>query len=136
MEMDVVESFDELVDALQARGVHGPGFRSMVAEYQAAEDKGALDIPKTPVGENPITNLDQPPFYVIPIAAAPSAAFGGVAIDTQAHVLNRANLPIENLFATACVAGGIFYNEYGGSLGASSTFGVVAARTALAELGY
>jgi hypothetical protein len=127
---DEADSIEALADKLAARGVHRGNFLKTVQNYKATP-VAELEIPKT--GRN-LTTLTSPPFIAMQITASPSASFGGVKIDTKGRVLNRGGKPIAGLFATACCAGGFFYNEYGGSLGASSVFGKICAETALSTL--
>jgi succinate dehydrogenase/fumarate reductase flavoprotein subunit len=123
-------TIEDLAGKLARRGVNRGNFLRTVQNYTSTP-ADALEIPKT--GRN-LTTLSQAPFIAIQITAAPSASFGGVKIDTKGRVINRGEKPIGGLYATACCAGGFFYNEYGGSLGASAVFGKICAETALSAL--
>jgi succinate dehydrogenase/fumarate reductase flavoprotein subunit len=125
---DEADSIEALADKLAARGVNRGNFLGTIRNYKSTPTT-ELEIPKT--GRN-LTTLSSAPFIAMQITAAPSASFGGVKIDTKGRVLNRGEKPIGGLYATACCAGGFFYNEYGGSLGASAVFGKICAETALA----
>jgi succinate dehydrogenase/fumarate reductase flavoprotein subunit len=124
---DEADTIEALADKLAVRGVHRGNFLATVQNYRATPAAN-LEIPKT--GAN-ITRLNTAPYIAMQITAAPSAAFGGLKINTRGQVLNRADQPIRGLYATACTAGGFFYNEYGGSLAASAVFGKICAETAL-----
>lgn len=124
---DQADTIEALSDMLAARGVNKAQFLKTIKNYKSTKIEN-LEIPKT--SQTP-TALKTSPFIAIQITAAPSASFGGVLINTKGQVIGRGNQPIKGLYATACCAGGFFYNEYGGSLGASSVFGKIATETAI-----
>jgi tricarballylate dehydrogenase len=127
------DTIEGLADELAARGVSKAGFLKTIAEYRAA-DPLTLEIPKTPNYQGFVPTMTNGPFMAIAVTGSPSATFGGVKINTKAQVLSTVGTPIPGLLATPCCAGGFFYNEYGGSLGVSTTFGKVAGETALSLL--
>jgi tricarballylate dehydrogenase len=127
---DEASTIEALADKLVARGVHKGNFLKTIQNYKSTPIAD-LEIPKT--GRTP-TALQTAPFIAMQISASPSASFGGVKINTKGQVINHGEKPIGGLFATACCAGGFFYNEYGGSLGASAVFGKICAETALSTI--
>jgi succinate dehydrogenase/fumarate reductase flavoprotein subunit len=124
---DEAPTIEALADKLGARGVHRANFLRTVQNYKSTPIAN-LEIPKT--GRTP-TTLATGPFIAMQISGSPSASFGGVKINTKGQVINQGEKPIAGLYATACCAGSFFYNEYGGSLGASAVFGKICAETAL-----
>jgi succinate dehydrogenase/fumarate reductase flavoprotein subunit len=127
------DTIEGLADELAARGVNREGFLKTIAEYRDA-GSSAQRIPKTPNWQGFVPTMESGPFMAIAVTGSPSATFGGVKINTKAQVLSTVGTPIPGLLATPCCAGGFFYNEYGGSLGVSTTFGKVAGETALTLL--
>jgi len=58
--------------------------------------------------------------------------FGGLRVDADARVLDDDGRPIRGLHAAGADAGGLYVRAYAGGLAAALTFGLRAARTALA----
>lgn len=130
---DKSDTLEGLADLLVARGVNKNTLLRTIDEVRNASNPALLVPPKSPV-QDYIIKFDTPPYHAMQLTGSPSACFGGVKINTKGQVIGRADQPIPGLFATACTAGGFFYNEYGGSLGASATFGKISAETALTLL--
>ena len=79
--------------------------------------------------------IDQPPFIAYSVTCGITFTFGGVKIDTAAHVLDIRDRPLPGLFAAGELAGGLFYYNYPGSTGlmAGVVFGRIAGREAAAR---
>jgi tricarballylate dehydrogenase len=73
-----------------------------------------------------------PPFSAYAVTCGITFTFGGLKIDTAAHVLDIADKPISGLYAAGELVGGLFYFNYPGSSGlmAGSVFGRIAGREA------
>jgi tricarballylate dehydrogenase len=87
-----------------------------------------LAIPKS----NWANAIEKPPFTAYAVTCGITFTFGGLKIDTGAHVLDIEDKPIPGLYAAGELVGGIFYFNYPGSSGlmAGSVFGRIAGREA------
>jgi tricarballylate dehydrogenase len=76
--------------------------------------------------------LDAPPFLAFAVTCGITFTFGGVRIDPDGRVLDRAGRPIPGLHAAGELVGGLFYHNYPGGTGLASgaVFGRRAGRTA------
>ena len=76
--------------------------------------------------------LDRPPFVAFPVTCGITFTFGGVRVDADARVLDRAGRPIRGLYAAGELVGGLFYHNYPGGSGltAGAVFGRRAGRAA------
>jgi succinate dehydrogenase/fumarate reductase flavoprotein subunit len=123
-------SLEELAAAVDALGGHGPGVLATLREFNAAVAAGAaaqLRIPRR-AKANPVTN---PPFYALAVTPGITFTLGGIRIDPDARVLDRAGRPIDGLYAAGADAGGIHNEQYAGGLCLGLVFGRRAARGAV-----
>lgn len=133
------DSIEGLADALNESGiatcrVHKANFMKTVEEYNAAAEAGTgADL--YPPKASSCTPLVTPPFYALPIQAAPYANYGGVAIDANAQVLDLSRRPIPGLYATVPCAGGAFNEFYTGTIAAAGATGRMAASAAMRAIG-
>jgi tricarballylate dehydrogenase len=104
--------------------------REFNASVQPGEFNPAIRDGKRTAGiEPPKSNwalpLDTPPFVAYPVTCGITFTFGGVRVDAQCQVLDRAGRPIRGLFAAGEMVGGLFYHNYPGGSGlmAGSVFG-------------
>lgn len=76
--------------------------------------------------------LEKPPYVAYAVTCGITFTFGGLKIDTTAHVLDNADQPIGGLYAAGELVGGLFYFNYPGSSGLMSgaVFGRIAGREA------
>nr|WP_314443464.1 FAD-binding protein [uncultured Sphingomonas sp.] len=74
--------------------------------------------------------IDKPPFYALVVHPAITFTFGGLTIDTGAHVLRSDGSRVPGLFAAGADAAGAFGKGYAGGLALAMTFGITAARSA------
>jgi succinate dehydrogenase/fumarate reductase flavoprotein subunit len=74
--------------------------------------------------------IDKPPFYALVVHPAITFAFGGLTIDTGAHVLRSDGSRVPGLFAAGGDAAAAFGAGYAGGLALAMTFGITAARSA------
>lgn len=83
--------------------------------------------------------LVKPPFVAFEVKCGITFTFGGVAINSNAAVVQQSGKPFERVFACGELAGGLFYHNYPGGSGltAGSVFGrragVAAARAAMTD---
>jgi succinate dehydrogenase/fumarate reductase flavoprotein subunit len=134
------DTLEDLADQMNATGVatytiHKANLLATVEEYNAAASAGtAADL--TPARlTNEAVPITVAPFHAVPIRNAIFATYGGVAIDTQARVLNRGRRPIAGLYATTPCAGGAMHEFYSGSIAHAGVTGMWAADTAAEVLG-
>ena len=76
--------------------------------------------------------IDTPPFEAYAVTCGITFTFGGLRINTDAHVISTDGDPIPGLFAAGEVVGGIFYFNYPGGTGLTngSVFGRIAGANA------
>jgi tricarballylate dehydrogenase len=137
------DTLEELVARME--DVHPVQFLKTVREYNAAikrdmpfnpnikDGRGTtgLEIEKS----NWANALEKPPFVAYAVTCGITFTFGGLKIDTSAHVLDIADAPLPGLYAAGELVGGLFYFNYPGSSGlmAGSVFGRIAGREAAAH---
>ncbi|CAN5377685.1 FAD-dependent tricarballylate dehydrogenase TcuA [soil metagenome] len=119
-------------------GVDKAGFLATMREFNAAVQTDrpfnpavkdgrcttALAIPKS----NWSLRLEQGPFVAYGVTCGITCTYGGVKVDTDARVLDQEDRPIDGLYATGELVGGLYYVKYAG--GAGLTAGSVLGRTA------
>ena len=126
---DYWRSLEELADAMQAHGLHGPSLLATLREYnQAVQDQRAagLAIPRR-ANPNPVS---KPPFYALGVIPGITFTLGGLQINTDGQVLDRGGYPIPGLYAAGADAGGIHNERYAGGLCLGLVFGRRAAKHA------
>src|SRR5690606_16192253 len=81
-----------------------------------------------------LRKIHEPPFYAYPSTTAVLATYGGLAIDSQARLLDVYGEAIDGVFAAGEVTGGFHGAAYmtGSSLGKSAVFGRIAGSSAAA----
>jgi len=89
-----------------------------------------LAVPKS----NWANVLDTPPFEGYAVTCGITFTFGGLRINTDAHVMNTDGEPIPGLYAAGELVGGIFYFNYPGGTGLTNgaVFGRIAGASAAA----
>jgi tricarballylate dehydrogenase len=109
-------------------------FERTIKEFNAAVQPGefnpAIKDGKHTTGIYPPKSnwalpLDTPPFYAFAVTCGITFTFGGLKIDREGHVLDRAGKPLNGLYAAGELVGGLFYHNYPGGSGlmAGSVFG-------------
>ncbi|NYD40466.1 FAD-dependent tricarballylate dehydrogenase TcuA [Nocardioides panaciterrulae] len=123
-------------------GVDPEGFLREMEEYNAAVDTSAGFNPNVKDGRrtqglridktNWANRLDEGPFEAYAVTCGVTFTFGGLRIDTSAHVLDTDMNPIPGLYAAGELVGGIFYFNYPGGSGLTngSVFGKIAGAAA------
>src|SRR5262245_38780882 len=134
------DTLEELVGRMQ--DVDASGFLSTIRDYNAAITKDVGFDPNVKDGRRTIglavdktnwaTALEKPPFEAYSVGCGITFTFGGLKIDTLAHVLDIEDAPIPGLYAAGELVGGLFYFNYPGSavLMAGAVFGRIAGREA------
>lgn len=140
-------SADTLEDlAAQLEGVNSDAFLATVRSYndsvatQVPFNPNVLDGRGTqgidPPKSNWANRLDTPPFTAYAVTCGITFTFGGLQIDTGAHVIDVDGQPIPGLFACGEMAAGIFFFNYPGGSGLTNgaVFGRIAGRNAAMHL--
>ncbi len=65
----------------------------------------------TPPKSNWAQKIDAPPYRAYPVSGGITFTFGGLAVNTEAEVLNTSNQPIRGLYASGDIIG-LFYHNY------------------------
>jgi len=121
---DDLEEFDFLPDEWEYLG-------SVVRKsLQAFNEACASGRPEPPRTVDAVPLLD-PPYYVTELVPAITFSFGGLLIDTDAHVLNEHRHPIPGLLAAGADSGGLWFRAYAGGIATALVFGLQAAETVL-----
>ena len=121
---DFPATFEEAgtIEELAAKaGLNPEILAHTVAEFNAAvADEVAFDPSRldgkctrgiTPQKSNWAQKIDDPPYRVYPVSGGITFTFGGLAINTDAEVLNTSNQPIRGLYASGDIIG-LFYHNY------------------------
>jgi tricarballylate dehydrogenase len=120
---------DTIGDLARAIGIDPARLERTVAEFNAAVQPGPFDPTikdgKRTVGIDPPKSnwavpLDSPPFLAFAVTCGITFTFGGLRIDAEARVLDRAGRPIPGLHAAGELVGGLFYHNYPGGSGLAS----------------
>ncbi|MGI6207673.1 MAG: FAD-dependent oxidoreductase [Anaerolineae bacterium] len=123
------DTLEDLTQMVAEFGVSAGALLNTLNEYNQAVEGGTTgDL--VPARSGNIQGLVEPPFYAVPVTPGVSANYGGLMINRDAQVLGRDMQPIPGLYAAPHAAGGIFYRDYGGSLGLCTTFGRIAGTSA------
>ena len=125
----IADTLPELAAQVARWGVPRENLRRTLEDYgrAAAGEQVLLDAP---MPSRP-ASLAEPPYHALEVQAAITFPLGGVRIDTDCHVLDRDDRPIEGLLACGADAGGVYHRGYGGGLALGLVFGRRAARTAV-----
>jgi tricarballylate dehydrogenase len=127
----------------RAMGIDPAKLEATVAQFNAAVQSGPFDPTvkdgKRTVGIDPpksnwASPLETPPFLAFAVTCGITFTFGGVRVDRDARVLDRAGRAIPGLHAAGELVGGLFYHNYPGGSGLASgaVFGRRAGTTATA----
>lgn len=124
----VARTLDEVTAFAAEYGFDGARVLRSITEFNAGTRNGweRLEPPRAEVCEP----LDKPPFYALIVHAAITFTFGGLSIDTGAHVLRKDGSVVPGLLAAGGDAGGAYGIGYAGGLALAMTFGITAARSA------
>jgi tricarballylate dehydrogenase len=102
-------------------------------DFNPAIKDGVRTVGIAPPKSNWALPLDTPPYFAFAVTCGITFTFGGVKIDADARVLDRADRPIPGLLAAGELVGGLFYSNYPGGSGLAN--GAVFGRRAGASAG-
>ena len=135
---------DTIQDIAQKLSIPAEALLETVEEFNAAvqpgefapavkDGKGTLGL--EPPKSNWALTIDSPPYTVYPVACGITFTFGGIAIDTQARVMDTEDNLIPGLYATGEITGDFFYHNYPGGTGLvrGAVFGRIGGANAAAE---
>ena len=100
--------------------------------FDAGRKDGRCTIGLSTPKSNWARKVDEPPFEAYPVTTGITFTFGGVRIDLAGHVLDCDGEVIPGLYAAGEMVGGLFYFNYPGGVGltSSAVIGRIAGRTA------
>jgi tricarballylate dehydrogenase len=136
----VANSLEELVQKLD--DVNPQGALAEINAYNAAVRKDIAFNPNVKDGRrteglpvnktNWANTIDEPPFHGYAVTCGVTFTFGGLRIDTDAHVMDVLGSAIPGLYAAGELVGGIFYFNYPGGTGLTNgaVFGKIAGANA------
>ncbi len=127
----VADTIEALADGMAAWGVSRRGLLATIAEFNeaVASGRGAeLRIPRT----RSQIGLVKPPLHALAVRPGITYTYGGIDVDTEQRVLDRAGQPIPGLWAAGADAGGTFQGGYMGGLVLGTVQGPIAGRAAAA----
>lgn len=142
---ELVKKADTLEQLAKLAGLPPQNLVETVARYNQLVEQGEdTDFGRFGPGTRPFSNtaspkIGTPPFYAMQTFPLTRKSMGGVAIDLEARVLDKAKRPIPGLYAVGELAGLAGINGKaaleGTFLGPCIVTGRVAARSVLKELG-
>lgn len=134
------DTLEELIDKMD--GIDNKEATNTVKAYNDAIDNSidfdptildgkstkGLELNKT----NWANKLDTPPFKAYPVRCGITFTYGGLKVNKNAQILDKADQPISGLYACGELVGGVFYNGYPGGSGLTSgaVFGKIAGHSA------
>lgn len=79
--------------------------------------------------------LDKPPYYAYAVECGITFTYGGLKVNKRAQVLDHGDMPIEGLYASGEILGGIFYQNYAGACGqlTGAVFATIAGKNAVID---
>ena len=124
----VVQTLEEVAAFADTQGFDGAAVRTTIeASNQSLRTNWeTLDPPRA----DDWRPIDKAPFFALVVHPAITFTFGGLTIDTGAHVLKADGARVRGLFAAGSDAGGAYGHGYAGGLALAMTFGITAARSA------
>ena len=135
-------TIEELAGKLQ--GIDRDGLLRTVRDFNAAVDRSVPFAPAVLDGRrtrglaidktNWAVPLEQGPFTAYEVTCGITCTYGGVAIDTDARVIDEEGRPMPGLYAAGEMVGGLYFGRYPGGAGLTSgaVFGRRAGRHAAA----
>lgn len=124
----VAQTLDEVAAFAASQGFDGEAVRTSVETFNRTLKEGWETL--TPPRTEDWRPIDKAPFYALVVHPAITFTFGGLTIDTGAHVLTSEGARVPGLFAAGSDAGGAYGHGYAGGLALAMTFGITAARSA------
>lgn len=123
-------SLDAVAEQAQAWGFDGAAVRATLERFNddVRHAPERLQPPRTTA----LIPVLRPPLRAMVVQSAVTFTHAGLKVDPQARVLDAAGRPIPGLLAAGADVGDVFRRGYAGGLALALTFGLQAARTALA----
>jgi hypothetical protein len=109
------QTLEALADGLAAMGVDRAGFAATIETFNRAVTTGTATHLPIPRGGSAF-GLVEPPFRALAVRAGITFTLGGIDVDADLRVLDRAGRPIPRLFAAGADAGGTYDSGYMGGL--------------------
>lgn len=137
----VADTLEELAEKLN---LDPAKLRATVDTFNAATVEGEFDpfrkdgLRAAPAGQPVKSNwalpVDQGPFTCYRVTCGITFTYGGLKIDTEARVIDKAGRVMQGLYATGELAGDFFYHNYpaGSGLVRGAVFGRIAGKGAAA----
>ena len=127
-------TLEELAFQLGYReGMNAAQALQTMRDYSIACTNGHADVLIPARRFDPIP-LSEPPFFAVRAKGGVTATCGGVRVDAACRAVGGAGLVLPMLYACGVDAGGVFGKTYGGFLGWALASGVLAGRSAAADL--
>ena len=128
-----VHRADTLAELAAVAGVPRNALEETVAHYNSALDAGTLDklAPPRSSDRHKPWPIKTPPYYALPICVAITNCMGGIVVDGDGRVLDKADKPIPGLYAAGSTVGGLDGGPRAGYVGGliKATIGLRAAET-------
>jgi tricarballylate dehydrogenase len=79
--------------------------------------------------------LNTPPYYAYAVECGITFTYGGLKVNKRAQVLASGDVPIDGLYASGEIIGGIFYQNYAGACGqlTGAVFATIAGKNAVVD---
>ncbi|MBN2059482.1 MAG: FAD-dependent tricarballylate dehydrogenase TcuA [Deltaproteobacteria bacterium] len=80
-------------------------------------------------------SLDTPPYYAYAVNCGITFTYGGLKTNKRAQVLDNCDRPIEGLYASGEIIGGLFFHNYAGATGqlGGAIFALIAGKNAVLD---
>lgn len=109
---------DTIAGLAQLIGTPREALQETVDRYNTALDTGALKTLSPPrTGKTKPWPIKTPPFYGMPICVAITNCMGGIVVDGDGRVLDKADKPIPGLYAVGSTVGGLDGGPHAGYVG-------------------
>ena len=124
----VAETVEAIASFADAEGFDGATVQATIEDVNRTLRHGWETL--SPPRSEDWRPIDKAPFYALVVHPAITFTFGGLTIDTGAHVLTSEGRRVPGLFAAGSDAGGAYGHGYAGGLALAMTFGITAAQSA------
>jgi len=121
---------DTIAGLAELIGAPPKALQETVDRYNAALKAGALNTLSAPrTDKTKPWPIKTPPFYGMPICVAITNCMGGIVVDGDGRVLDKANKPVPGLYAVGSTVGGLDGGPHAGYVGGliKATIGLRAA---------
>jgi predicted oxidoreductase len=109
---------DTLAELAAIAGIAPKALAETVAQYNAALDAGALQrLSPLRTERNKPWPIRTAPYYAMPICVAITNCMGGIAVDGDGRVLDKADKPVPGLYAAGSTVGGLDGGPHAGYVG-------------------